>query len=433
MTAAAPGRATFGDVFAVREFRALWSSVVLSAAGDRLALVALTLLVYDHTRSPLLAAAAYAAGYLPWLIGGLFLADLADRRPRRTVMVGCDAIRAALVTAMAVPGMPVTALVMLLFAATVFAPPFESARASITPDILSGERYTLGTAVIQTTYLTAEVAGAAGGGIAVAFLGVRPALIIDAATFVASGLLIGLGTRARPAPAAPAAPPGAQGSPLARAVAGLRLVFGDRALRTLVLLGWLVVFYTIPQAIAAPYAARLGGGPVATGLVLASTTLATAIGTPLFSRLVRPPRRLSLMGPLAVATCAILVLTALHPGLAVSLVIFSASAAFGAYQIAVNTAFVVRVPDERRAQAFGIAGMGVIVGQGAGFVAVGTAAEMVTPAVVIAVAGGIGTVAAFALTLSWRRVAPSTAGHEAGRRPARMLARPAVYRPFQPG
>ena len=152
-------RATFGDVFAVREFRALWTSVLLSAAGDRLALIALTLLVYDRTRSPLLAAATYAAGYLPWVIGGLFLADLADRRPRRTVMVCCDAVRAVLVAAMTVPGVPLGALVALLFAATMFAPPFESARASITPDILAGERYALGTAVIQTTYLTARLLG----------------------------------------------------------------------------------------------------------------------------------------------------------------------------------------------------------------------------------------------------------------------------------
>ena len=50
--------ATFGDVFAVREFRALWLSQILSAGGDRLALVALALLVYDRTRSPLLAAIA---------------------------------------------------------------------------------------------------------------------------------------------------------------------------------------------------------------------------------------------------------------------------------------------------------------------------------------------------------------------------------------
>jgi len=40
-----PPRATFRDVFAVREFRALWLSMVLSVAGDRLALVALTLVV----------------------------------------------------------------------------------------------------------------------------------------------------------------------------------------------------------------------------------------------------------------------------------------------------------------------------------------------------------------------------------------------------
>ena len=99
-----PTRATFRDVFAVREFRALWFSEILSVAGDRLALVALTLLVYDRTGSPLLAAAAYAAGYVPWVIGGLFLADLADRRPRRQVMVACDAVRAVLVAAMAFRG-----------------------------------------------------------------------------------------------------------------------------------------------------------------------------------------------------------------------------------------------------------------------------------------------------------------------------------------
>src|ERR1700748_1421783 len=79
---AVPARSTFRAVFAVREFRALWFSEILSIAGDRLALVALTLLVCDRTRSPLLAAATYAAGYVPWVIGGLFLADAADRRPR---------------------------------------------------------------------------------------------------------------------------------------------------------------------------------------------------------------------------------------------------------------------------------------------------------------------------------------------------------------
>jgi len=410
-------------VFAVPEFRALWFSEILSVTGDRLALVALTLLVYSRTGSALLASATYAAGYLPWVIGGLFLADVADRRPRRSVMVACDAARAVLVAAMVIPHTPIWALVALLFATTMFAPPFESARAAITPDILQGERYVLGTAVVQTTFLGGQVIGAAGGGVAVAFIGVRPSLAIDSLTFVLSGLLIGLGTRRRPA----AARPDTTGpSPLARMAEGFRLVFGDEALRTLLLLGWLVAFYTIPEGIAAPYATKLGGGSIAIGLVLASTALSTTIVTPLFTRFVRPRLRIDLMGPLAVLTCAALVLTALRPGLAASLVIFSASAAFGVYQIAANTAFVVRVPNERRAQAFGIANMGVIVGQGAAFIAAGAAAQRYAPAAVIAVAGGVGAVLAVVLTLRWRHVSPPGGRHAAGRRPGHAATRSSV-------
>jgi MFS family permease len=418
-----PPRATFRDVFAVREFRALWFSEVLSVAGDRLALVALTLLVFQHTGSSLLAAITYAAGYLPWVIGGLFLADVADRRPRRSVMVVCDVVRAVLVAAMVIPNVPIGVLVALLFATTMFAPPFESARAAITPDILPGERYALGTAVIQTTFLAGQVLGAVGGGLAVAFIGVRPALVIDAATFVLSGAFIGLGVRSRPAAARPE---GAESSALARMRDGFQLLFGDQALRTLLLLGWLVAFYTIPEGVAAPYAASLGGGSIATGLVLASTVFSTTIVTPLFSRLVRPRRRLAWMGPLAVLTCATLVLTALRPSLAVSLVIFSLSAAFGVYQLAANTAFVVRVPNDRRAQAFGIANMGVIVGQGAAFVAAGAAAEVVAPAVVIAVGGGIGAIVGLVLTLRWRHVSPPGGRHAAGRRAGRAATRSSV-------
>jgi len=418
-----PPRATFRDVFAVREFRALWFSEILSVAGDRLALVALTLLVYDRTGSPLLAAAAYAAGYVPWVIGGLFLADVADRRPRRTVMVACDAVRAVLVAAMALPGMPLLALVALLFATTMFTPPFESARAAITPDILHGELYVLGAAVMQTTFLAAQVAGAVGGGVAVAFIGTRPALAIDSATFVLSGLLIAFGIRARPAAARPET---VRSSPWARTREGFGLVFGDPALRILLLFGWLLAFYTVPEGVAAPYTARLGGGPIATGLVLASTVLATTIVTPLFSRFVRARQRLALMGPLAVLTCATLVLTALQPGLAVSLVIFSLSAAFGSYQIAANTAFVVRVPNERRSQAFGLANMGVVVGQGAAFVAAGAAAVVISPAAVIAISGAIGAVIAVVLTFQWRRVSPPGGRHAARRRPGQPATRKSV-------
>ena len=97
----------------------------------------------------------------------------------------------------------------------------------------------------------------------------------DRLALVALTLLVGLGIRARPAAARPES---GQQSPLGRMRAGFRLVFTDRALRTITLLAWLVVFYTIPEGVAAPYAARLGAGPVGTGLVLASVA-ATAGST----------------------------------------------------------------------------------------------------------------------------------------------------------
>jgi Major Facilitator Superfamily len=391
--------ARWRDVFADHEFRALWLSQVLSVVGDRLALVAVTLLVYQRTGSALETAAAYAAGFLPWVVGGLLLARVADRWPRRQVMVGCDLIRTVLIAGMVIPGLPLPAMVALLFAATCFAPPFESARAAITPDILKGERYVLGTAVVQTTYRTGAVLGYAVGGSVVAVVGARPALAADAATFVLSAVLIRFGVRARPA-----ADTGRSGqSAAADLVEGMRLVFSHRRLRTLMLLGWLVAFYAVPGGLAAPYAHRLGGGPTAVGLILATEAFGGVIAAPLFSRLARDTR-VRLMGPFAIGACAVLLFCLAQPGLAVSLVIFVLSGVLGIYQIAANTEFVLAVPQARRAQAFGIANAGLIVGQGAMFVIAGAAAQVVTPPLVVAIVGGVGMLVAIPLTIAWRHI-----------------------------
>ena len=67
----APERpATFREVFAVREFRPLFGTFLLSTAGDELARVALTVLVYQRTDSPLLSALTFAIGHLPGCSAG---------------------------------------------------------------------------------------------------------------------------------------------------------------------------------------------------------------------------------------------------------------------------------------------------------------------------------------------------------------------------
>jgi hypothetical protein len=254
-------RPSYRSVFAVAEFRALWLSYVLSAGGDRLALVAMTLLVYARSKSPLLAAVTFASGFVPYLFGGFFLSGLADRLPRRTVMVACDVVRALLVGAMLAPHMSLGALIGLLYLVTLIQPPFDAARSAIVRDIMDADRYPLAAAVLQSTTRVVTVGGAAAGGLVVALFGARPALAADALTFVASALLILFGTRARPAAAAES---GAAGeNPLAQIVGGARLVFGDPALRVLMCLGWLSAFSEVPEGLAAPYVARLGGGAVA--------------------------------------------------------------------------------------------------------------------------------------------------------------------------
>jgi MFS family permease len=137
------------------------------------------------------------------------------------------------------------------------------------------------------------------------------------------------------------------------------------------------------------------------------------LAAPLFTRTVGPLTRLRLMGPMAVCTCAVLPLTIFRPGLAISMAIFALSGTFAIYQIAANTAFVEWVPDTRRAQAFGLANMGTVVGQGAALTLAGAAAQVMSPSTVIALGGGLGALMACAIALRWRHIPPAVGRHSA--------------------
>jgi MFS family permease len=391
---------TFRDVFAVAEFRALWEAQLLSVIGDQLARVALTVLVYDRTRSALLAAVTFVASIVPTFVGGVTLSWLADRYPRRAVLIACDLLRCALVLGMAVPAMPVAGQVALLVLVTLVSAPFTAARAAIYPDVLAGDRYVMGTAVTVTTYQFAQVLGFAAGGAVVGFFHTGPSLVIDAATFAASALIVRVGVRARPAPA-PAYR--RQPSRLAGVIAGARLVLAHPALRTPMFFGWLAAFYNAPEGVVTPLARDLHGGAATVGVILAAAALGEATGAIVFSRLVAPPARLRLMGPLAVTACGILALFFWRPGLPGSLLILFASGLGAAYQIAANAAFVSAAPPEQRSQAFGMAQGGMSLGQGVVMILAGAAADHYAPARVIAVTGVVGAFVALAIAVSWAR------------------------------
>jgi hypothetical protein len=381
-------------VFAVAEFRALWAAQILSVGGDQLARVALTVLVYAHTGSALLAAVAYAASIAPQFLGGLLLSGLADRWPRRGVMIVCDLARVPLAALMAVPGMPTGALIGLLCAVTALGAPFGSARAAIIPDVL-GDAFPLGTAVSMTTYQAAQVAGFLAGGAVVGIFGARAALCVDAGTFLASAVILARGVRSRPPPV-PAPAEAVNGEGL---LAAVRLTLGERAVRVPMLLGWLSAAYNVPEAIAVPLARATGGGSVAASALMAAPALGAAVGVVALTRLAGPATRQRVTAPLAFGACAILTAAALRPGMAGFLFILLASGLCDSYQVGANAAFVAAVPDARRGQAFGLAIGGMQLGQGAVMILAGAVASHAGPWLVISAAGAVGAAASLLIAL----------------------------------
>jgi predicted MFS family arabinose efflux permease len=397
---AAP-RVTFLDALRVREFRVLWIADAQSMAGDQLARVALSVLVFERTASALLTALTYALTFLPALIGGALLSGLADRMPRRRVMIAGDLFRAVLLAAMSIPGTPLWLVCTLLVFAVLVGSPFSAAEAALLPEILVGETFVVGTGLRAITNQVAQLAGFAFGGIAVAVIGARASLAVDALTFAVSALLITLGLRRRPAPAAAAG--GTESSYLASIAAGVGLVARDPKLRTLLGFSWLLGLYVVPEGVAPPYAHSLGAGAVGIGLLMAAGPAGTALGTYLFLRLVPIAARPIWMRALAVSAGLPLVVCWARPGILVSILLWGISGAATAYQIQVVAEYVRAVPDNRRAQAVGVAASGLLAAQGIGILLGGVVASRFGAASAIGVAGAVAAGLAVWLTVLWTR------------------------------
>ncbi|WP_328644317.1 MFS transporter [Amycolatopsis sp. NBC_00348] len=397
MTARAAG---FRDVLAIPEFRALFGAQLVSVTGDQLARVALSILVYDRTNSPGWAALTYALTFLPDLVGGPLLSGLADRYPPRRVMVVADVVRAVAVTAMAWPGLPLPAVAALLVGVQLFNPVWNSARAALMPQVLPAETFVPGMGLLMILVQAGQVAGFALGGLLVAGLGTAGALLADAVSFAASAVVLAIGVRPRP----PRAEPGVRWWRHVRA--GWTVVVGDPRRLALVALGCVSGIYIAGEAIAAPYAAELGGGAVVVGLLLGAYALGNVVGMAALSR-VPPERRGKLLGPLAVLACAALLGCALRPDLEATLALLTLSGIASSYNLIANTTFVQLTPEAQRAQAFGFALTALRVSQGLGVVLAGLAAERAAPHGVVAAAGALGVIAAFGAARLWRRAQPA--------------------------
>lgn len=378
-------RTSYREVLAQREFTAVLAAWLVSMLGSVLSHVALSFLVFSRTGSPFLAAVAFSIGWLPHLFVGTLLAGLPDRIPPRRLMVTCDLLSAGLVAAMALPGVPVPGLLLLVLAQGFVAPVFGAGRAATLPDLLPGDLYVVGKALLSLVSQSSQLVGYALGAVLLAVVAPTTALLIDAGSFAASALLLRLGTRERRSQRIPAA------SMARDSLAGLRVLLTHPRLRALLLLDWLPpMFGVIPEAVAVPYASAQGAGASAAGVLLGAGAAGVILGELVVARLLRPSVRLRWMGPLVVWVSVPLLLFALRPSVPVAAALLVASGLGWSYGLAKSQLLLDALPLELRGRGLTLAGSGAMLTQALGFAIGGAAAELLAPHDVVALGGVAG-------------------------------------------
>ena len=386
-------------VLAVPEFRIVFAAHALSLLGVVVTEIALSVLVYDLTGSPLLSALAFAVGFLPYLIGGTLFAGVADRYPARRVLVVCDLVCAACVAAMVTPGTGIAVLLLLRCAFAVVSPVFAGTRMATLVDILGdGDLFVLGRSLLRIVSQSAVLVGFGLGGLLLTVVSPRHALLITVGTFLTSAALLRLGTRRRPARGT------GKGALLADSLKGARQVLADRRVRALLLLFWLPAMFSVaPEALAAPYAAELGVGSTGLGLLMCALPVGTIAGELYAGARLRPATRARIALPLVCCTLLPYLGYAGRPGLALSLVLLVVAGAGSAYTLGLDQWFVRDVPEELRGRAMTLLTAGLMTIQGVGMALAGVAAEFAGVRGAVVGAGALGTVCCALLAVEARR------------------------------
>nr|WP_204290424.1 MFS transporter [Micromonospora gifhornensis] len=409
--------ATFGDVFAVAEFRVIFGSFGIFMIGETVKMLALSVLVYERTGSGLLAALAYVTGFLPHALGGVFLLALADRMPARALIVGYDLLRLAVVVVLATGVLSPPLMLGLVAVVALFGPVSSAARTALLPEVLHGDAYVLGRSLLSVAAGGTQVAGFAVGGLLLGLVGPYGALWLTALTCGLSALLVRVGLTRRPArirtaPATDAVSTGAVGpasgaggTAVGRGRGGAvretlrvnRQLLADRRIRGLLLAQWLPGSLLVgAEGVAVPYAAQLGPGASA-GVLLMAGAGGMLVGDLVVGRFVAPARRERWTPWLALLLGVPMLAFLAGPGLLPAAALFAVATAGFAYQLGLARRFLDAVPELRRGQAFGLVNTGMMAMQGLAAASAGGLSEWLAPGVVMAVAGAASIAATLTL------------------------------------
>jgi MFS family permease len=184
--------AGYRRVLEIREARVLIGASAVSQVGDWLYNAALLVYVFSATHSAVWVGAATIFRLLPYVLLGPLAGAVADRYPRRTVLVVGSLLRLAMMLVLAVVvarHAPVALTIGIVAAASAAGSAERPAALSLLPRLVGEARIGPANALLHTVQDLAVVIGPAIGALILVVASAPAAFLVNAATFAVAALL----------------------------------------------------------------------------------------------------------------------------------------------------------------------------------------------------------------------------------------------------
>jgi MFS family permease len=382
---------TYRDLFAVREFRALWTSSALTTAAMTMSGLALATVVHAETGSALLAALAMFGPSVAQVVGATTLMSAADASPPRRALTVVGLVSTAVLALQAALPLGTPARLALVLGAAYVASIGGGVRWGLLSEVVPHEGYALARSTMNVAVGAFQIVGFAAGGVLLAVLDATQVFGLAAVLSAVAVPVLRRGVAERP--------------PRRRARVGVRetlhanrLLFADRDTRALLLAlsvpNGLVVGC---EALFVPYAGE------SAGWLLAGAAAGMLAGDLVVGRALSPAGRRRASTPLRYLLSVPYLLFAVQPGVPVAVVVAAIASIGYAATLAQQEWLVALTPAGLRGQVLGVESSVRMTLQGVCAAAAGLLADLLSPATAVVVLATASTAVSLALTRALAR------------------------------